>query len=442
MGIFFGKNDLGAKQMFEERNLYDGFVLSELKQVKDATLETVQIKDFLKNEKMLVGRIDQLGNSIIIDPARLSSFATEIGGSNVSAANFVVQAFKDMKIKFDDDLRKGKISADSVALGDLEVKRGFVDPRQLYSELQIKKKQEFMSYVTSNNLLNKIVDFESFVKIYMSFAEMTAADEPFTQTMHLLTTDNSVLSSGLAFEIYEGNYDDDEIKAELFYKDPNFEYLKNLAYSHGFVIDKHIPWRFVADLESPNMLPYIEAELVLAGGLAVLFLMYTRSSFEDLNNMSSMMIDTYNTIANSRPVSRVKEPSATASLRSTQSVFAKCKKRKTIVRRTISVEQAAKFPNSYWIDKYVKIRKLETGLDYSDAAINQIIRNATQLINSIDIFTSLRYINDKFNSVEHYEGSMFHDFTRLQMSQEPRDPNVSVEDSVQQSVQASNFVVY
>lgn len=443
MSTFSDKSGLGARQMFLERIVYDGLILTELAGVSGYQEETRQIKDFLKTEKLLVGRVDTLGNPILLDTTRLEAYATAFGGNNLSALNFVISAFTSMKEKFDKDLRRGTVNPDSVALGELDIKRGFVDPRAAYNNYMLSKKQKFLNFAVSNNLINKIEDFDSFVEIYMDYIIQNAAREPYTQTMYILTGKNSVLSSGLAIEIYEGDYNDDNVKLDLFYRDPNFEYLKNLAYSHGFVIDKHVPWRLVADLNSPNLERFIQPTLpVSTAGQSALLLFYTKPHLDDIADISNAMIETYDEIANARPTTTVREPTATASSNSATTVFSNCKKSKVINRFAVGSEYAASLPASYWIDKYVKIRNAETGLGYDDATINTIIKNTTQLINNLDIFTGMRYIASKFDNVAHLEGSLFYDITRIEMSQDPNATESSVKERVQRSVQDSNFVQY
>ena len=97
---------------------------------------------------------------------------------------------------------------------------------------------------------------------------------------------------------------------------------------------------------------------------------------------------------------------------------------------------------SYWVDKYVKIRNVETGVKYDDATLSIIARNATDLINSLDNYTAMRYIGTKFDNVEHFGGSLFHDIVRLEMREDPNATGESVDERVQRSVQSSNFVVY
>jgi len=430
--------------MFIQRSIYDGYILSALDNVDGLQLETIQIKDFIKDEKMLIGRVDAFGNPILLNPLYVKSFASKIGGSQVKAVNFVVDAFKDMQEEFEAALRVGKVSTNSQALDSLAPVKGYMDPSVSYADYRKKLVDFFRDYVFRTKRLKHIRDFETFVPIFMDFATQITAINPITETMYILTSKNSVLSSGLAIEIYNGDYNDDALKLDLFYQGVNFEYLKNLAYGHGFVIDKHIPWRFVADINSPQMAPYVQNATLLpeAGAGAVLEFLYTRPHLDDLNNIASLMVECYSNIVRLRPRAVIKTSSATASTRSAKTTFTKCAKKEAFTRRVVSLQDLASLPLSYWIDKYVKIRNIETGLHYDEATANIITRNAVDLANSLDTQTSTRYIATKFDNFEHFRGSLFHDLTRIQMSSDPNATGDLVDERVQRSVQASNFVVY
>ena len=432
--------------MFIQRTTYDIYALSALDKVKTPQLETIQIKDFLKDEKLLIGRVDARGNPIFINTRMLKTFATNVGGPQGAAANFVVDAFKDMQKEFAHALRYGKIDTESETLSELSVKKAFTDPSDGYLKYIDTKAELFRRFVMRKNRIDKIKDFDTFVPIFMEFVNLTAQENPFTETMYILTRKNSVLSSGLAVEIYDGDYGDDAQKIDLFYNDINFEYLKNLAYGHGFVIDKHIPWRLIADMNSPQMAPYISSALDIpiqqnAAPLA-LTLMFNQPHFVGINSVSAMMVSFYNKIATLRPRTIKKMSAATSSPDSSSTVFRKCRTRNIINRRVTSIKGVSVYPMSYWVDKYVQIRNMETGLGYDAATLRVISKNATDLINSVDNFTAMSYIGTKFDNVEHFGGSLFHDVVRLEMREDPDATGNSVDERVQRSVQASNFVIY
>jgi hypothetical protein len=277
----------------------------------------------------------------------------------------------------------------------------------------------------------------------MEFVELTAQNRPFTKSMYFLTKEVSPLVSGMAIEIASGDYGDDKYKTENFYKDRNFEYLKNLAYAHGFVIDKHIPWRLVADLNSPQMQPYIESAFGVEGGSAiVLSTAFTQTYSDDIPDIINMMVNIYNTIARYRPSTVIKESAATTSPDSGKTVFAACKKINTILRKPTTREAVeASYSDGFWLEKYIKIRNIETNIHYNEATLKNISENAKDLSNSLDNFSAMRYIISKFDNIEHFEGSLFYDITKLDYTRSNKEKS-NIDEIIKKAVQASNFMIY
>jgi hypothetical protein len=439
MTTFSGNNSQKARNMLIERSIYTAYALTLLDGVGKPTIETLQIKDFQKDEKLLIGRVDRNFNPIFVDPAYLKSF-----GSSKMALGFVVEAFKVVKKKYDRALRTGRVSMGSPVLSELVAKKAYIEPMGQYISHINKKAGEFKRYVKRTRQLKKITNFDTFVPVFMEFVELTAQNRPFTKSMYFLTKDVSPLVSGMAIEIAVGDYGDDRYKTENFYKDKNFEYLKNLAYAHGFVIDKHIPWRLVADLNSPQMQPYIESAFGVEGGSAiVLSTAFTQTYSDDVPGIIDMMVNIYNTIARHRPRTVVKEPTATTSPDSGKTIFAACKRKNTIIRRPTTREaMEASHSDGFWLEKYIRIRNLETGMRYNEATLRNISENATDLVNSLDRASAMRYIISKFDNVEHFEGSLFYDITRLDFAKSGKGKESDIDETVKRSVQASNFVIY
>jgi len=66
----------------------------------------------------------------------------------------------------------------------------------------------------------------------------------------------SPLSTGLCVEIDDKSYDNDAEK-HRFINHPNFSFYKIAARKHGFMIDRNVPWRLVADVSSFKMREYM-----------------------------------------------------------------------------------------------------------------------------------------------------------------------------------------
>ena len=113
MPDFNGNNKQGARDLMINRNVYNGYVLTLLDKVVEPTLETNQIKDFLKDEKILYGRLDHLIKNTIFPN---STFLRMFPGSTEQGLNLVVDAFDDMRRRFNEAYRTGQISHDSKAI--------------------------------------------------------------------------------------------------------------------------------------------------------------------------------------------------------------------------------------------------------------------------------------------------------------------------------------
>ena len=85
---------------------------------------------------------------------------------------------------------------------------------------------------------------------------------------------------------------------------------------------------------------------------------------------------------------------------------------------------------------------MESGLHYKEETIQNIVNNSIDLGKKLDRSAALRYIITKFDNVEQFEGSLFHDITKMDMAEDPLATGQSVDETVQRSVQASNFIVY
>tara|TARA_R110002020_G_scaffold122715_1_gene278525 strand:+ start:1050 stop:2369 length:1320 start_codon:yes stop_codon:yes gene_type:complete len=439
MPRFKGKNSLSARDMLIQRSVYNGYSLAELQKVQQGPIiETLQIKDFLKDEKLLIGRVDPGNIPVFPNEEYLTSFTSD---ANV-VLDPVSVAFNNMKLTYDNALRSGQISRRVPKLAELNIQKAYTSPNVEYLKYSRNKSDQFRRYVISKNIVNKIINFDTFVPHFLDFVRITALTEPFTSSMFYISRKNSPLTSGLMIELDNGPYDDDAYKIANFYKNRNFEYFKNLAYAHGFVIDKHIPWRLIADLNSPNFAPWIEVALGVPGNAELVFLtMYNQTYNDEMADIKNIMVRCYNNIVQYRPQSKLKDSVGTVSVNG-NTYFNVCKSTKLIERRPTSVEQIeSKYSNSFFIDKLVRTKNHETGLGYDEALLRNIIENASNLSERLDMQSAIDYIVTKFDNLSHYEGSLFYDVTKIDFAADGRTGEELV-NTVKRSVQASNFVIY
>ena len=407
-----------------ERARYNARIILESGEVTVPTWETKRIKEFLSDEKIFYGRIDEQNNSVFPNQQMLKSVGAAAG--QVFAHNFVADAFADLEKRIQHFLRIGFIKQGESSFAPLVCEKGYVSPISQHSSQMNGMAKHFVSSFLSDKMM-QISDFETFIPLFRQYVLENGPTNPITRSSYFISRNVSVLSSGLAIEVYSGDYSDDAIKRELFYTNKNFAAYRNAAYQHGFMIDKHIPWRLIADLNSPNMQPYVSKYYLGQPSLSVFQVGFSRTYESDIEILIQLAVLFYNTLASRFPVSQ----------------SSKCSEPVTIQRTATNIDDVkASTPSTTWLSLYAELRNLEIGMGYDENDIAYIIENAYDLLNKVDIATATGYINSKFNSVEHFGGSLFHDIVSREAAAGPDADQADITASVKRSVQATKFTTY
>ena len=415
---------LSSARLTIERARYNAKIIQESGETDVPTWETKKIKDFLSDEKIFYGRIDEQNNSVFPNVQMLKQVGSK--DRQIFAHNFVADAFTDLEERMQSFLRSGFIRQGESPFIPLLCKKGYVDPIPLHSSKINVLAEHFVSSFLSDKMM-QISDFETFIPLFRQYVLANGMINPITRSSYLISRDVSVLSSGLAIEIYDGDYSDDTTKVNLFYANKNFAPFRNAAYQHGFMIDKHIPWRLIADLNSPNMKPYVSKYYIGTPSLSVLAVGSNRADESDIETLIQTAVLFYNTLAFRFPVSQA----------------SKCSEPVTVNRSTTTTDIVrASTPSTTWLSLYAELRNVEIGMDYDENTIASIIENATDLLNKVDIVSATSYINSKFNSVEHFGGSLFHDIVSREAAADPDADQAEITASVKRSVQATKFTTY
>ena len=181
-----------------------------------------------------------------------------IPNSNVSALNFVVDAYEEfrgyLKINkfnklYDDPIIKGQ---------DWKATKGWRGLDSYYSE-----QMKFLLQTFGDNYLQKtkknlqIEKFEDFLRIFINdFYLNVVGDIPITRSGLLQSSVTGPHFTGLAIQITELDASDYSEKFNKFVNSKNFKMLSLTAANFGFMLDYHVPFRLVANLNSPFMLSY------------------------------------------------------------------------------------------------------------------------------------------------------------------------------------------
>ena len=467
---FEGKNDLKASELFNERLMYGAYAYS-----KDGlpNFSPCLTRNLWDSESLFYGRLN-FDKSVVQANLELMEYISgdvrASGAGNIMVFNFVADAFRDFKKEFlkaqnevgiifdevseatSDDpcgpckpapekittvvAKTTKINTESPFLTMPTAVKGFSSMDTKYRRHKGRLLQHFLNtYASKLSIKNQIRDFDSFVPLYMDFVKNNSSTFPYFRSTYVLSRYNSPVDTGLCIEISDLKYSSDKEKYELFISDPNFGFYKIMAAKHGFVIDKNIPWRLIADLASEPMLEYANARLYSEDAMAKVEDVVEKCFYEvytlELDDLKSMAVSAYNSIARSVPTIYV------------TCYGAHCATTTEVTRMPEEPDAIyAKYDNSFWLEEYILIKNAESNLKYTPPAINKIIKNAQDLEKSFDIGKALGYINRKFRGVSSFEGSLYYKSVKLEVEENNEEGSAHFVDDIRSAIKKSKKVMY
>ncbi len=166
--------------------------------------------------------------------------------------------------------------------------------------------QEFAGYVNYNMDSHKkqlgidpeIKTYDIFLEKFFEIFEERGEEYPITKSGFITSEHCSIMTSGLCIELAQKDYDIDAPKGEMI-TTSDFHCFADYANYYGFLIDKYVPWRLVADLKSERMRGYIVSgkELRTSRAMDLYESVYTvRSCYDDLYLLRNYLFGIYYTI--------------------------------------------------------------------------------------------------------------------------------------------------
>ena len=281
--IYVEKEDETTLRIFNKRIIYD---------FDSQNSNYKNLVNFNFGEKFLYGRVSRnfkpiYFNNSLVELKTFNPINAE--GTPPQAINFVVDMFERLATQFQKCVTIGKISADDPFLSQLKVYKAFQNPEELHGSflqtqlnsfsIQLKKRRY-------NNLNEFMVALESLLEESLKLYPITFAG--FVKSRFC-----PISVSGLSIEIADSDYFDDNGKIEQFINSPNWEFYLNACRSYGFMIDKLIPWRLVADIGSSECLQYSRVYGLLNTD-QILNETYGRTDLIFFNKLKFYLLNLYN----------------------------------------------------------------------------------------------------------------------------------------------------
>ncbi len=252
--------------------------------------------DFNFGEKFLYGRVSRNFKPIYFNNNFIKlKTLPPIGASNTppQAINFVVDMFQRLSLQFKKSVAIGKISSDHPFLSDLKVYKAFEDPVDLHNsflQTQLSAFKQELSKTKYNNIQEFMTLFESLLNDSLKIYPITFAG--FVKSRFC-----PISVSGLALEIADAEYFNDNNKIQEFIESPNWQFFLNACRSYGFMVDKLIPWRIVADIATTECLQY-SSNYGYSSTNQILNIGYARTDITFFNKLKFYLVNLYNSNAN------------------------------------------------------------------------------------------------------------------------------------------------
>lgn len=340
-------------------------------------------------EKPLYGKINRSNSSIFISEAFLKQLQSE-EAIPVFAANFVADAFNDLKKLFKRAEASGKIASDS-QFSNLNPVSGWKNVNTAYhSYMNILYDSFVNSFISQNNREESIKDFDSFLRIFLEYIDTISPIYPISKSSFIRTKMCSSEISGLIVQIKKEDPAIDRNKYEKFILDKNFSFYTNAARQFGFLVDKNAPWRLVADLSSPAMKPYLQKYKLL--NVDKLFDdLYYKSHLSDINALKIYIVQFYNSFVSTRPFIEKTKTSATI-------------KDETILEKTRRIpltekDAELKLDFKFWNKLYIYMRAKEASIRMTQSEFDNLVTTTNEIEKSFDNSSAMEYVDRQFASV-------------------------------------------
>jgi len=211
--------------------------------------------DFNFGEKFLYGRVTRKFKPIYFNNnfVKLKTFnPINSQGTPPQAINFVVDMFNRLSIQFDKCAATGKINPNDPFLSSLKVYKGYENPIELHGSFL----QAQLNAFSRQLKLSRYKTLQEFMIKFEALVEESLKLYPITFSGFVKSRFCPISVSGLTIEIADSSYFNDNAKIQEFINSPNWEFYLNACRSYGFMIDKLIPWRLVADIGTNECLEY------------------------------------------------------------------------------------------------------------------------------------------------------------------------------------------
>lgn len=400
--------------LFNDRAYYQDFIIPH---ISGYLPDSVVFGD-LTGKNSLYGLINKDLN-VVLPSSNYMQALPSGDDKKYYAMDFVVEAFNQMNAYLSTGVISGKLTKDSPFF-NLKAYNGYTDPNASIEANQIKAITEFKKKVINSlELSSKIKDVASFNKNFLLLLkDLIKNHHPISKSATVLRNNFKSFSSGLIIDVAKDKADNDQIKFDKYLSKNDFLVFAEACKRFGFLIDKNVPWRIMADVNSPAMIEstgnhngYMRRYNI--SDVNDLFSKrYFPILFDELFHLKNFFFNAYNSLVRDYPYYEIDYKKLSGCDFNNQTIF----KRETLTRQ----QYFNNFPDTYWMRVFVYIRNYEESKNFSQTQFDNIVREANNFVSAKKTEQALLYIN-----------SFFKDFNQVQYFSSLQNTNQTVEQIAQ-----------
>jgi len=304
--------------------------------------------------------------------------------SDAVALDFVVDAFNDMSDFYAstvnqplNDVRMQLFAGQRI----LRAARGYIRPVDLYKERLESIKSEFLENYVFNT---GVKTFEHFLSRFDEFARDYAPHVPMLYSSFVGSSGCPIHCTGLVLETRFDPHNDLQSK-EVFLNNPDLDFYYEMAKKFGFVVARHAPWCFVANIQSKEMHEYAKFYDISKIQDIPDEYYYECKDF-DIDLLREFLYNCYKEIETREYVETVKR------ICHNKTVV------ENVLREPINLQQEiSNFDNSRWFPIYMKVLIYQNQLKISKVTEKSLLKEFSTVYKDFGFEIAYNYAEDRLS---------------------------------------------
>lgn len=401
-------NNKKTKEMFYRRKVYEIYAYNN---IPDTSREV--LIDLRYRENPLYGKVDTLYRPVIPKDGATRPFPDF---PEHRALSFVVDSFTEFYRQINLAVSRRELQNVPV-LQNLKIKRSYVSQKEFVNQNINLAMSAYIYFQTTSGGINHLMTFEQFMVSFEDFIVEYVFNVPVTATSLVMSQAYAINGTGLCVEFEDKGFSKDKQKIK-FIDSPGFEYYLNSAARYGFYVDKNYPLRLVSNLSSPTTRKFASANQYGQGTPSSIFAIgYEYAHRNEIENLKRMALMIYRRFLTQRP-------SVKQHYFDDGKLISYFKDREFINTRDFQ----NKFPEEYWINLYIKIRNVESKMQFTEQETRKILERALNYRERVDNLEMMNYLNDVFMNIPITEGSTNDILNQRYLKDSPQERSFDDED--------------